>query len=71
MRPVILASCLLLVPLCAGCKCCAKVVDFLLSVDYGDDNPEFERQAALNEEYQQEMKDRAEKSKSWSASALP
>jgi hypothetical protein len=70
MLRVILASSLLL-PLCSGCTCCAKVADFLLNVEYGDEDPEYDRQAALNQKYQAELKSREEKAKSWSVSALP
>jgi hypothetical protein len=69
MRSAILAFCLLL-PFCTGCKC-ADIINFLLGDDPYENDTNYQHQAALNSAYQQEMKNREEKSKSWGASALP
>ncbi len=59
---------LLLLPACSSCATCYKIINFFLS-DASD--PDWREQNTIFQGYADEQKEREEKSKAWSVSALP
>jgi len=68
MPRILLTACLLLLPTCSGCAVCGQIINFFLSDNHDE---QWEQQNATFQAYEDERKEREEKSKDWSASALP